>query len=715
MVGATRSRSLRRSKNASAIERGPLTLDQMADIDNLSTPDPDTRHIHPSYLPRNTLLTDARHPIARRTLGGGRGDAEPSSTAQEAFMDRYPNISDHGLIGDLQTAALVTTDGCVDWFCCPRFDSPSVFASLLDADKGGYFRIAPGTDQYVSRQLYFPGTAMLITRFLTEDGVGEVTDFMPIAGREATDRHRLVRQVKVVRGTMRFVAEIKPRFDYGRAKHTLDITEDGYVFTSDDMHLTMHPTGQRHVTVGSHGDFEVERVGDDVRLVGTLRQGETAGLVMESMGGRPRRISPAELQQLVDDTTNFWRNWVRRSTYRGRWRETIARSAMTLKLMTYAPSGALVAAPTAGLPELIGGERNWDYRYTWIRDASFSVHALLGLGYEGEAAAFGQWMRDRLIERGGNGAAPTQIMYRVDGSPDLTEETLDHFEGWRGSRPVRIGNGAADQLQLDIYGEALDAMAKIDSRGLQPGHAAWTASASMLDWLCDNWDQPDEGIWEIRGGRRNFTYGRVQCWVAFDRAIRFAEGLGRPAAIDKWRRNRDAVYDQVMTRGWNAKRRAFTQHYDSDLLDSSVLTMSLMGMVSPFDPMWLQTLDAMDSELVSDSLVYRYNPSASPDGLPGNEGTFSLCTFWYVDALARSGRLDEAELVFEKMQTYANHLGLYSEEIGVTGEQLGNFPQAFSHLSLINAAINLDYQLDHGAGDVEPVLARAAGAAARAS
>jgi GH15 family glucan-1,4-alpha-glucosidase len=624
-------------------------------------------------------------------------------------MERYPNISDHGLIGDLQTAALVTTDGCVDWFCSPRFDSPSIFASLLDADKGGYFRIAPATDQYVSRQLYFPDTAVLITRFLTEDGVGEVTDFMPIAGKQVTDHHRLVRQVKVVRGTMTFVADIKPRFDYGRAKHTLDITSDGFVFTAGDMHVTLNPTGGRQMSVGEHGEFEIERIGDDVQARGTLREGETAGLVLETMGGRPHRISPAELQQLVDDTTDFWRDWVHKSTYRGRWREMVSRSAMTLKMMTYAPTGALVAAPTTGLPEQTGGERNWDYRFTWIRDASFSVYALLGLGYVEEAAAFGQWVRDRLIEHGGNGATPMKIMYRVDGSSDLSEETLDHFEGWRGSRPVRIGNGAADQLQLDIYGEALDAVAKIDSRGLHPAYQGWTAIAHMLDWLCDNWDQPDAGIWETRGGSKDFTYGRVQCWVAFDRAIRMAEGLGRPAGIDRWRSTRDAIYDQVMTRGWNTKRNAFTQHYDTDVLDSSLLTMPLMGMVSPYDPMWLQTLQAMDNELVSDSLVYRYNPSASPDGLQGKEGTFSLCTFWYVDALARSGRLDDAVLVLEKMHTYANHLGLYSEEIGVTGEQLGNFPQAFSHLALINAAINLDYQLDHGAGDVEPVLQRGGG------
>jgi len=615
-------------------------------------------------------------------------------------MARYPDISDHGLIGDLQTAALVSTDGTVDWLCCPRFDSPSVFASLLDADKGGYFRICPGRDDYVTKQLYFPDTAILITRFLTPDGVGEVTDFMPVAGPTATDRHRLVRMMRVVRGTMRFVMEVKPRFDYGRRPHKLEVTGDGAVFHADGMELTLHSVGRPR----EEHQATVQREGDDLVLTQTLREGETTGVVLESMAGRPRRLTAGAVARLADDTARFWRGWVGRSSYTGRWREMVTRSAMTLKLMTYAPTGALVAAPTAGLPEQTGGERNWDYRYTWIRDASFSVYALLGLGYREEAAAFGIWVRNRLMEQPKGAATPLKIMYRVDGTADLTEESLDHFEGWRGSRPVRIGNGAADQLQLDIYGEALDALAHADSQGIQMGHRGWTVISDMIEWLCEHWDQPDEGIWETRGGRKDFTYGRFQCWVALDRGIRLAQGLGRPADLVRWRAERDRIYQEVMTRGWNPRRRAFVQHYETDVLDSSLLLMPLMGFVSPYDPMWLDTLEAMDAELVSDSLVYRYNPSASPDGLRGAEGTFSLCTFWYVDALARSGRLADAELTFEKMHTYANHLGLYSEEIGLTGEQLGNFPQAFSHLSLINAAINLDYQLEHGAGDVSHVL-----------
>jgi len=616
-------------------------------------------------------------------------------------LERYPNISDHGLIGDLQTAALVSTDGVVDWFCLPRFDSPSVFASLLDADKGGMCRIAPDRDDYVSKQLYLPDTAILVTRFMTPDGVGEVHDFMPVAGHQATDRHKLVRNIKVVRGTMNFRIEIHPRFNYGRTGHKLEASEYGAMFHTDDMDLSVYGIAPRGVTLRDL-NLQIEPDGRGLTWTRTLREGEIGGVVLESTGGLPDRlIPPEEAQQLADDTARFWNDWLRRSTYTGRWREMVSRSAMTLKLMTYAPSGALVAAPTAGLPEQVGGERNWDYRYTWVRDASFSIYALLGLGYLEEAAKFLQWLRDRTTEQAGDGSGPLRIMYRIDGSSDLTEETLDHFEGWRGSRPVRIGNGAAGQLQLDIYGESIDAIALADARTGEMAHQGWVAISDITNWLCDHWDQPDEGIWETRGGRKNFTYGRFQCWIALDRAIRMAERRARPADLAKWTAERDKIYNQIMERGFNPKIGAFTQHYDTEVLDSSLLMMPLMGFIAPRDPMWVSTLNAMDRELVSDSLVYRYNPSASPDGLAGNEGTFTLCTFWYVDALARAGRLDDARLTFEKMGTYTNHLGLFSEEISSTGEQIGNFPQAFSHLALINAAINLDYQMDHGFGSIQ--------------
>jgi pentatricopeptide repeat protein len=620
-------------------------------------------------------------------------------------VERYPNISDHGLIGDLQTAALVTNEGTVDFFCCPRFDSPSVFASLLDADRGGYCSVKPAAEGYITRQLYLPNTAMLITRFMTPDGVGEVLDFMPVIEGKPTDRHQLVRHLRVARGTMKFELEIQPRFDYGRVGHTIELSEAGAVFRADNgMHLTVHTAGKRRDV--AEGGVVVERSGDGLRATLTLREGESGrGMVLESMGGEPRSIEPAELDRMAEETAAYWKSWLGRSAYTGRWREMVNRSAMTLKLLTYEPTGAPVAAATFGLPEQAGGERNWDYRFTWVRDGSLSMHALANLGYLEEAARFGVWLRDRVTEHVGEASGPLKIMYRVDGTSDLIEENLDHFEGWRGSKPVRIGNGAADQLQLDIYGEALDALFAGTEHGLPIAHHGWQELTKIIDWVADHWDQPDEGVWETRGGRQDFTYGRFQCWVALDRAIRMAEHTGRPANIAKWVVERDRLYNQIMDRGWNEKVGAFTQHYGTEVVDSSLLLMPLEGFIEPLDPMWLSTLRAIDGQLVSDSLVYRYNPAASPDGLHGDEGTFSLCTFLYVDALARAGRLDDAVLTFEKMQTYGNHLGLFSEEIGPTGEQLGNFPQAFTHLSLINAAITLNRELDRRAAHPERAAA----------
>ncbi|NUO61374.1 MAG: glycoside hydrolase family 15 protein [Hamadaea sp.] len=617
-----------------------------------------------------------------------------------------PAIHEHGLIGDLQTAALIDTNGTVDWFCAPRFDGPSIFASLLDPVRGGHLRVAPEGVDYVTRQLYLPGTPILITRFLSEAGVGEVMDFMPIAaghGKVATDRHRLVRMISVVRGKMRFRFDCEPRFDYGRARTEVEYGPNGAVFQGGGMTVNINPARKDRMLI-QPGD--IQRTEQGLTAFADLVAGDVGGMVLETMpDGPPRVFAPEEIVALFEQTRDFWRSWIGRSQYHGRWREMVERSAMTLKLMTYAPTGALVAAPTAGLPEQIGGERNWDYRFTWVRDASFSVYALLGLGFTDEAAAYMGWLNDRVKES--TNGHPLQIMYRVDGSPDLDEEVLGHLSGYRDSRPVRIGNGAAGQLQLDIYGEAMDSLYLADSHGLTIGNAGWRNVRDLVDWLCDNWDQPDEGIWETRGGRQNFTYGRLMSWVAFDRAVRLARDKGRPADLARWTEQRDAVYEQIMDRGFHPKRDAFVQHYDTDVLDASLLYMPLVGFVAPSDPMWQSTLRAMDTELVSDSLVYRYDPEASPDGLQGSEGTFTICSFWYVDALARSGRLEEARLTFEKMLTYSNHLGLYSEEIAATGEQIGNFPQAFSHLSLISAAMNLDFQLDHGAGWVGPVLSHA--------
>ncbi|HSS94229.1 MAG TPA: glycoside hydrolase family 15 protein, partial [Candidatus Dormibacteraeota bacterium] len=426
----------------------------------------------------------------------------------------YPEIGDHGLIGDLQTAALVSTDGVIDWFCAPRFDSPSVFASLLDHQRGGHFRIGCATPS-TTKQLYFPNSAVLMTRFMTGDGVGEVLDFMPLDDpQKASDRHRIVRVIRTVRGSMRFALHCAPRFDYGRGRHEVAMTDAGAVFFIDGTALTLHTP------------IKLEHDGQDVRAEFTLQQGQAEVVVLDS-GPRvmPRPVSRPEVLEMAQTTIDHWQSWIRRSTYQGRWREFVHRSAITLRLLTYAPTGALVAAPTAGLPEQVGGGRNWDYRFTWIRDASFTIYAMIGLGFVDEAAAFLLWLNDRIVDHVGTDSGPLKIMNRVDGSSDLKEEALEHLEGYRGSRPVRIGNGAADQLQLDIYGEAMDSVYQAHRNGIRVGNRGWTHLRSITDWLCVNWDRPDEGIWETRGGRQNFTYGRLMSWVALDRVVRIARDL----------------------------------------------------------------------------------------------------------------------------------------------------------------------------------------------
>ena len=596
----------------------------------------------------------------------------------------YLPIAEHGLIGDLHSVALIGTDGTIDWYCCPRFDSPSVFASILDARRGGCYRLAPADEGWTSKQLYFPDTNVLITRFLTRDGVGEVEDFMPV-GQMAHGEHRqrLVRRVLAVRGQLRFELECSPRFDYGRAEHTLERHLHGVLFRSPGCTLALET------------ETPLEAGDGAARAAFTLSQGDSATFVLEHVPGEyePHGHSEEEIRELAEATVAYWRRWLSQSRYTGRWREMVHRSALTLKLLTYQPTGAIVAAATTSLPEQLGGERNWDYRHTWIRDAAFSLYALLHLGFGEEAEAFMGWLTERFRDCRVGESGPLHIMYGIDGRAELTEEQLTHLEGYRGSAPVRIGNNAASQLQLDIYGELIDSVYLYNKYGTPIYHDAWLDLCRIVEWLCEHWDQPDEGIWETRGGRRHFTYSRLMCWVALERAVRIARQRGLPADIVSWMGARDKIYGQILARGWHPLRRAFVQHYDTDVLDASILLMPLVKFISPTDPRWLSTLDEISQELVSDSLVSRYNPQASPDGLRGEEGTFSMCTFWYVEALARAGRVDEARLVFEKMLTYANHLGLYAEEIGATGEQLGNFPQAFTHLALISAATNLDRQL----------------------
>ncbi|GGM63806.1 glucoamylase [Micromonospora sonchi] len=606
-------------------------------------------------------------------------------------MQEYPDIEDHGLIGDLQTAALVTRDGMVDWFCAPRFDSPSIFAALLDRQRGGYLRISPDGIDYQRKQLYLPDTPILITRFISPDGVAEIIDFMPIAGDQATDQHRLVRIINVVRGSMPFRLECRPRFNYGRDRHELERYPDGAVFRSPTMALTIHPVYRKRRIQQQ----DIREEDGDLVAYTTLHEGDKGGMVLETGPTQgPRVYDIDEVQALFEQTLDYWRRWIGRSKYRGRWREMVERSAITLKLMTYAPTGALIAAPTASLPESVGGTRNWDYRFAWIRDGAFSVHALLGLGFTEEADRYMDWIAARICEAGEN-SVPLKIMYRVDGSSDLPEEVLDHFEGYRGSAPVRIGNGAAEQSQLDIQGEALYAMHLAGDYGIRTFHQTWESTVKVVDWLCRNWDQPDAGIWESRSHPRDYTFSRVMSWVALDRAVRLAAETGRPGDTAWWIQQRNAIYNQVMERGYHRGRRSFVQSYGEEHLDAALLILPAVGFVAPYDPLWLSTLRAIDETLVSDSLVYRYDPTATPDGLPGDEGTFNMCTFWYAEALARSGRVDEARVTLEKMFTFSSHLGLYAEEIAPTGKQIGNFPQALSHLSLINAAITVNDLLQH--------------------
>ncbi len=606
---------------------------------------------------------------------------------------KYQPIENYGLIGNLRTAALVGMDGSIDWLCLPHFDSPSVFAAILDDQKGGRFRIAPAGEDFRRKQFYWPDTAVLVTRFLDDDGVGEVEDYMPVGGA-GTVPDELVRRVRVVRGQVGLSSgvsarlRLRPRRPPGAPRPARRPLRRAGVEPRPG-----RPRAAAHDGAGVVADF-------------TLGEGEKATFVLRRLGpdDRPGRCpGVGEAEELFRDTVAYWRRWLSKCTYTGRWREMVHRSALTLKLLSFEPTGAIVAAPTCSLPEAIGGQRNWDYRYTWIRDAAFTLYGLLRIGFTEEAARFRDWLKDRWQEAGGNGTGPLQLMYGIDGRAELTEETLDHLEGYRGSRPVRIGNAAHRQLQLDIYGELMDAV-YLHNKYVEPiGYDGWVRLRRLVDWLCDNWKREDEGIWEVRGGRRHFVYSKVMSWVALDRSLRLADKRSFPADRARWLKVRDEIYEEVMAKGWNPRRKAFVQAYGSDALDASSLLMPLVFFLAPNDPRMLSTLDAIRRPaaaggLAADGLVYRYDPAAAPDGLSGREGTFNMCSFWLVEALTRAGRtdpdrLEDARLLFEQMLGYANHLGLYAEQTGASGQALGNFPQAFTHLALISAAFNLDRAL----------------------
>ncbi len=588
------------------------------------------------------------------------------------------SIAAHGLIGDLRSAALVATDGTIDWFCPTRFDGPSVFAAILDEEHGGSWQIAPEDGESRTAQFYFPDTNVLMTRFMTADGVVELQDLMPVS-----EHQRIVRRVTCVRGRMRLGSQLRARFDYARREHRTRRNRDGVVLATDELKLTLFAGVPLATDRG------------DVSAAFEVSEGETVTFVLHvgDVGDRGCHLGETA-QALFDETVAYWRDWLRTSTYTGRWREMVHRSALTLKLLTYGPTGAIVAAPTTSLPEQLGGSRNWDYRYVWMRDAAFTVYALIRLGFTDEAAAFNRWSCERLADRTDSPTGPLQTMYRVDGSAEVGESELEHLAGYAGSRPVRIGNGAADQLQLDIYGELIDSIYLYDKYGSPIPHDTWTELSGIVDWVCDNWDRPDAGIWEGRAEPLDHTFSRLMCWVAIERMVRMARQRGLPADVVAWTEVRDRIYHQIMERGFNEGLGAFTGRLDDGVLDASLLLMPMVKFCSPTDPRFVATLDAIGAGLVADTLVYRYDPAAAADGVDGDEGTFSICSFWYVEALTRAGRLQDARIALEKMFTYANHLGLYSEQISPTGELCGNFPQGFTHFSLISAAYNLDRALE---------------------
>ncbi len=594
-------------------------------------------------------------------------------------------IEDHGIIGDLHTVALVGRDGAIDLMCLPQFDSPTMFASLLDAERGGRFQLAPESHGAAQKQLYLPDSNILLTRSLFDEGVGEVSDFMAAGGEDGVQA--LVRRAKTVRGRIAFRMLCAPRFDYGRAGHRVERRSDReLLFTSDG-------TGGLAFVLRSDVPLDVENGAAAATF--TLPAGESASFVLETVraGVPTASAAPDYVSSSFKRTNDYWRRWVARSTYRGRWREIVNRSALTLKLLTSVDHGSMVASPTFGLPERRGGARNWDYRYTWIRDASFTLYALHRLGYTEEASAFMKWIEARCGELRADGSL--QIMYGIDGRHELPEEILPHWSGYGSARPVRIGNAAYDQLQLDIYGELMDAVYLYNKFGEPVSHDLWSNLVRLIEWVCGHWRQADEGIWEVRGGRKEFVLSRVMCWVAVDRAIRLAFKRSFPAPLARWHAVRDDIYRDIFERFWNPGRRAFVQHEAAQTTDASSLLMPLVKFVSPTDPRWLSTLRAIEQDLVEDSLVFRYRPrDAAPDGLLEEEGTFSMCSFWYVEALARAGDVDQARFIFEKTLGYANHLGLYSEELGPRGEHLGNFPQAFTHLALISAAYCLDREMN---------------------
>ncbi|MHC8406517.1 glycoside hydrolase family 15 protein [Pseudomonas sp. TMB3-21] len=595
------------------------------------------------------------------------------------LTERQSAIAAHGIIGDMRSAALVNDKGSVDFFCWPEFDSPSIFCSLLDTPEAGIFQLAPDLPDARREQIYLPDTNVLQTRWLSAHAVVEVTDLLPIGDSE-DDLPVLMRKVRVVSGRATFNMRCAVRLDYARADTRTRADAEDVVFEA---------AGQPSLRLKSDQKLSVDANSAVAQF--SLSQDQIAQFLLGGIDDPRFQEGAAAL--CMERTLKFWRDWSGQSNYRGRWREMVNRSALALKLLTSRKHGAILAAATFGLPETPGGERNWDYRYTWIRDASFTVYAFMRLGFVQEANDYMRWLRGRVSDCQGK-PVKLNILYAVDGRQKLPETELSHFAGHGGATPVRIGNGAYDQVQLDIFGELMDAVYLVNKYGDAISHEGWKHAVEVVDEVCRTWEQKDVGIWEMRGEQHHFLHSRLMCWVALDRAIRLASKRSLPAPFARWDETRQAIYADIWENFWDEERGHFVQHIGGTALDGSMLLMPLVRFVSAKDPRWLSTLAAIEKTLVRDGMVYRYrNEDAGIDGLAGTEGAFAACSFWYVECLARAGQVEKAHLEFEQLLRYANPLGLYAEELDSHARHLGNTPQALTHLALISAASFLDRKL----------------------
>ena len=587
-------------------------------------------------------------------------------------------IEDYGLIGDLQTAALVSREGSVDWCCFPRFDSGACFAKLLGDAENGRWSLSPASAVTASRRRYRGNTLVLETELETADGTVRLIDFMPPRG-EAPD---IVRIIEGVEGRVPMRMDLTIRFDYGSIVPWVRRTDEGILAVAGpDALILTTPVGLVGENMHTVADFTVS-AGNRVPFVLTW---------YPSNRDMPERV---DAEQALEDTVSFWDDWGGQCTHHGRFEEPLRRSLVTLKALTYAPTGGIVAAPTTSLPEAIGGVRNWDYRFCWLRDATLTLLSLVRAGYDDEARAWRDWLL-RAIAGGASG--DLQIMYGLAGERRLTEFEIPWLSGYEESRPVRVGNAASNQLQLDVYGEVSDALYHARDAGLEASAGAWALTRKLLDWLESGWREPDEGIWEVRGPRRHFTHSKVMAWVAFDRAARSVEEQGLDGPVGRWRAIADEIHAEVCREGFDAKLGAFTQSFSSPRLDASLLMMPLVGFLPATDSRVVGTVAAMERELVRDGLVERYradDENVDVDGLPPGEGVFLPCSFWLVQVLTLQGRLDEAQALFERLLALRNDLGLLSEEYDVdAGRLVGNFPQAFSHIGLVNTAVLLEKAL----------------------